>query len=91
MPSKFSSIKITARKGRGDGCDGMLEDFINDEDQYEAALEVFKENTESEQKEVVDELNRVQSGLGDAFGKGKTEFECAALDLPNHEALFLKL
>ena len=41
MQSKYQSIKVSAKKGRGEGGDGMLEEFINDKDQYEAALEVF--------------------------------------------------
>ena len=50
MIAAFGKIKIRPREGRGEGSEGMIEEFISDKDQYEAALETYKENlSESEQ------------------------------------------
>ena len=34
-------------------------------------------------------MNEFQDDLGDAFALDKDEFECAALDILNHESFFI--
>ena len=89
MPAVFKKIKVKAKTGRGEGTDGMLEDFIAN--QYDSALQVFNAASAEDQQAVVDGLNSVQDDLGTEFAKGKDEFEGAALDLLNHETFFKKL
>ena len=88
MPAVFKKIKVKAKTGRGEGTDGMLEEFIAN---YDATKEAFDGLSGAEQQEVVDGINSCQDGLGDAFKTSKDEFECNALDLMNHEAFFKKL
>ena len=89
MPAVFKKIKVKAKTGRGEGTDGMLEDFIAN--QYDSAFEAFNGASAEDKQEVIDGLNSVQDDLGEAFSKGKDDFECAALDLLNHETFFKKL
>ena len=89
MPAVFKKIKVKAKTGRGEGCDGMLEEFISD--QYAGAKEAFDGASAEDKQQVIDGINSVQEGLGDAFASGKDDFECNALDLMNHEAFFKKL
>ena len=88
MPPKvFGKIKVAARNGRGEGCDGMLEDYI--QNKYDESHKVFTEEaTESEKQAVIDKLNEVSDGLGEAFRDGKDAFSGASTDILNHEAFF---
>ena len=59
--------------------------------EYAGAKEAFDGASAEDKQEVIDGINSVQEGLGDAFASGKDDFECNALDLMNHEAFFKKL
>ena len=43
MFSQFNKIIIERRPGRGEGTDGMLEEFVSDPDQYEKARRTYLE------------------------------------------------
>ena len=43
MLKVFGKIKISSSDGRGEGTDGMLENFITDPNKYEKALTMFNE------------------------------------------------
>ena len=86
MPKVFGKIKVAARDGRGEGTDGMLEDYITNK--YDESLAAFNEASESDKQEVVDKLNEVSDGLGEAFKDGKDSFSGASTDILNHEAFF---
>ena len=89
MPKVFGKIKISSNDGRGEGTDGMLENFISDPNKYEKALKMFNEDcSASDQQEFVNKLNEVSDGLGDAFKEGKDSFLGASTDILNHEAFF---
>ena len=47
MPAVFKKIKVKAKTGRGEGTDGMLEDFIAN--QYDGALAVFNSASAEDQ------------------------------------------
>merc|ERR1712062_415665 len=85
MPAIFKKIKVKAKTGRGEGTDGMLEEFIGNHD---ATKEAFDGLSAEEQQEVVDRFNTCLVGLGDAFKTSKNEFECNALDIMNHQNFF---
>ena len=57
MPAVFKKIKVKAKTGRGEGTDGMLEEFIAN--QYDGAFEAFNGASAEDKQEVIDGLNSV--------------------------------
>ena len=73
------------KTGRGEGTDGMLEQFL---EQYSNIKAIFDGVDQKYKDEVVNKMNEFQDSLGDAFAQNKDDFECAAIDILNHEAFF---
>ena len=88
MPAVFKKIKVKAKTGRGEGTDGMLQDFLA---QYDGIKAGFDECGEGDKQSVIDTLNKFQSGLGDAFATDKVDFECEATSINDHAAFFTVL
>ena len=91
MPAIFKKIKVKAKTGRGEGCAGMMEEFLKET--MPGAIEAFGGCSEAEKQEVVDGLNAEKDGLGDAFARGKDDFETECLDIneDDHLSFFTKL
>ena len=91
MPAIFKKIKVKAKTGRGEGCAGMMEEFLKET--MPGAIEAFGGCSEAEKQEVVDGLNAEKDGLGDAFARGKDDFEMECLDIneDDHLSFFTKL
>ena len=85
MPAVFKKIKVKAKTGRGEGTDGMLQEFLK---QYDDIKTEFDKCDEADKQAVIDTLNGFQGGLGDAFGADKVDFECEATSINDHGEFF---
>ena len=54
MPAVFKKIKVKAKTGRGEGTDGMLQEFLK---QYDDVKAGFDECGEADKQSVIDTLN----------------------------------
>ena len=85
---KKTKIKIKTNNGRGEGCDGVMENLL---EHYESIKEEFDGCSEEEKAEFVQGLNDFQDGLGDAFASDKTDFECEVTSINSHADFFKAL
>ena len=54
MPAVFKKIKVKAKTGRGEGTDGMLQEFLK---QYDDIKTEFDKCDEADKQAVIDTLN----------------------------------
>ena len=88
MPAVFKKIKVKAKTGRGEGTDGMLEEFLAI---YPDAKATFDGAEKADQDAIVDGLNSFKDGIGTSFATDFETFEMDALDILDHAGFFAKL
>ena len=81
----FRKVRPVAKKGRGEGTDGMMTDLL---DQYEEIKAEFDKADQSERDTIIAKFNDYEPGLGDAFATDKAEFECEATSIHSHAEFF---